>query len=198
MRKLAAVVMGAILVAGCNLPILPRTGAANPPTLTPYTVADATLPPVPVPTDTPASSPTASATPSATQTLTTKAWRTMLASSFTPAGTPVIALDCQVVMRSPANGATFSPNEHFSAGWKVRNTGSAGWDASDVEFVYVGGAKMYLSTVVHLQEDVEPGNVAILTADMRAPRSQSQYTTAWSLRKGDQYFCRLTLTITVE
>ena len=83
-------------------------------------------------------------------------------------------------------------------GWNVRNTGTNAWDAGSVEFTYLRGAKLYDYAVVHLVTSVAPGQDVILSVHMRAPRKPAGYTTSWSLRQGNTFFCPLMLSIFVE
>jgi hypothetical protein len=57
---------------------------------------------------------------------------------------------------------------------------------------------MYQYPLVHLQGAVDPGNIAYLMADLRAPRNPGKYSTTWSLRQGDNYFCHVGLTIYID
>lgn len=116
--------------------------------------------------------------------------------SQTPAGAD--ALDCALLMQSLKNGNHYQPRDEFSISWKVRNTGTAGWDSGAVDFIYIAGTKMYQYPLVQLKGTVSPGNVAYLIADMRAPRNPGRYSTTWSLRQGDKYFCYVSLAIYVD
>jgi hypothetical protein len=101
-------------------------------------------------------------------------------------------------MQSVRNGSHYKPRDQFSIGWKVRNTGAAGWDPGTVDFTYIAGTRMYQYPLVKLQGSVAPGNVSILIADLRAPLNPGKYSTTWSLRQGDTYFCHVGLTIYVD
>jgi hypothetical protein len=118
--------------------------------------------------------------------------------SSTPTPTVPSELDCKLNWQSPGNGITYQPKEHFTVGWKVTNNGTAAWDAGSVVFTYLGGAKLYDYALVHLQTTVAPGQAVILSVPMRAPRNSTKYTTYWSLRRGDTFFCRVMLSIYVE
>jgi Ig-like domain from next to BRCA1 gene len=83
-------------------------------------------------------------------------------------------------------------------GWNVMNDGTEAWDVDSVEFTYLGGAKLYDYPVVKLQASVAPGQEIVLSAHMRAPRYYTMYTTYWSLRQGNTFFCRLKLSIYVK
>jgi len=119
---------------------------------------------------------------------------------FLPNPIPTVRsqLDCQLIWQSPGNGAKYKARQEFTVGWKVRNTGTASWDADSVEFTYLGGAKLYDYPVVHLKTIVPPGQEVVLSVHMRAPRNSTKYTTYWSLRQRDTFFCRLMLSIYVK
>ena len=101
-------------------------------------------------------------------------------------------------MQTVKNGTHYKSREQFSIGWKVRNTGTAGWGPGTVDFTYIAGTRMYQYPLVQLQGTVAPGNIALLITDMRAPRNPGKYSTTWSLRQGDNYFCHVGLTIYVD
>jgi hypothetical protein len=103
-----------------------------------------------------------------------------------------------VLVQSVKNGTHFKSREQFSVNWKVRNTGTAGWDSGTVDFTYIAGTRMYQNPLVPLQGTVAPGNDAHLVADMRAPRNPGGYSITWSLRQEATYFCRVSLTIYVD
>ena len=143
------------------------------PTLPPTTTSEPTLSPVPPPSASAASTPAESPTEST-------------------------ALDCDLLIQSVKNGTHYKPQEQFSINWKVRNTGTAGWGPDSVDFTYIAGTRMYQYGLVQLKETVDPGNIAYLIADMRAPKNPGKYSTTWSLRQGDNYFCHVSLTIFVD
>jgi hypothetical protein len=150
----------------------------------------------PLPTITASPSPTFTAIPTE---IPPSATPTAEASSPTPA-TPestLGTLDCRLLTQSLRNGSHIGPKDRFDMGWLVRNTGTAVWDPGAVEFVYLGGTRMFVSPQSALQETTEPGNSTLLVADMVAPKSDGAHTTIWALRKGSDYFCRVSVTITV-
>jgi hypothetical protein len=117
-----------------------------------------------------------------------------------PSPTPTVPseLDCELIWQSPSNRVSYAPEQHFTVGWQVTNNGTAAWDANSVVFTYLGGAKLHKDELVHLQTTVAPGQAVVLSVPMRAPRNSTKYTTYWSLRQGDTFFCRLMLSIYVK
>jgi hypothetical protein len=182
MRHAMAFVALALLLASCAAPSTPIPGSTNARTSTPSMTAEPapslTLAPSPTlePTLSPVPSPSAGA-------------------SSAPSQTPIEsgALDCALLMQTVKNGAHFKPGDQFSISWKVRNTGTAGWDSGTLDFTYIAGTKMYQYPLVHFQGTVDPGNISYLMADMRAPHNPGKYSTTWSLRQGDNYFCHVGL-----
>lgn len=80
----------------------------------------------------------------------------------------------------------------------VRNTGTATWEPGVVELAYAGGTKMYQYQPVQLPHSSPPGDIISLVADMVAPRTPELYTMIWALRRADEYFCRMAVTIRVH
>ncbi len=156
--------------------------------------------PAPTPTGTPTSAP--STTPTLEPTLTSTPvpdTPTLPPPSLTPssAGSATGELACKLLMQSVPNGSHFKPKERFDVGWKVRNTGTVRWDPDSIDFTYFRGTNMNQSILVHLTGEVEPGNTVMLYTDLIAPGSPGGYTTIWTLMRGEQDFCHLSVTIHV-
>ncbi len=184
---------------------LTQTAAARPtrthrptrtagPTETPAELASATPLPsatrLPLPSFTP-TLPFAvmSATPSPTVPV-----PSLAATQFPPA-----ELDCDLIWQSPRSVAHYNRGQKFSVGWNLRNIGTATWDPGGFQFVYLGGAKLAThDDVIPLAMSVAPGDEVVLSVPMKAPLTPSMYTTHWGIRRGSDYFCRLTLTIWVR
>ena len=154
----------------------------------------------PTPSPSPTAEPTGTSTdiPSATPEPVLSLTPTALFVSPSPTPTVPSRLDCKLIWQSPGNDITYKPNKEFTAGWKVRNDGTDTWDVDSVEFTYLRGAKLYDYPVVHLKTSVAPGQEVILSVHMRAPKNLTRYTTYWSLRQGDTFFCPVMLTINIE
>ncbi|HET6845565.1 MAG TPA: NBR1-Ig-like domain-containing protein [Anaerolineales bacterium] len=108
------------------------------------------------------------------------------------------AFDCHLNSQFPVDGTKYEPRSDFSVRWDVTNTGTAPWEPGSVELVYTGGTQMYYSPVIPLPQRVAPGQKTTLIADMKALRNTSSYVTTWALRRGDSYFCRLSIKIYVQ
>jgi hypothetical protein len=92
----------------------------------------------------------------------------------------------------------YDPGEKFGAGWNVQNIGTATWDPASFRFVYLGGYKLSRNDQVSVPTTVPAGGTAIFSVPMKAPYAPGTYTTHWGLRSGDNFFCKLTVTIVVQ
>ncbi len=162
------------------------------PTITPEPTFTLTPSSMPEPTETPTELP--SLTPEPAQSLTP----TLVMPPLSPYPTVPNQLDCRLMWQSPGSGITYDPGEVFTVGWNVMNTGSETWDPSNVVFTYLGGNKMYDYPLVKLKSSVSPGEQVVLSVGMRAPKNSTFYTTYWSLREGNTFFCILTVSIYVK
>ncbi len=156
------------------------------------------------PTSTPTAAPTATSALLATPTLSPTPTISVATPSETPAPAPTSAtpstsdtLDCRVLNQAFKNGLHVGPGTHFDMGWRVQNTGTAAWDPGTVEFAPFAGTRMYAWAPPRLQQTVASGDIVLLVADLIAPKSSGKYTTVWALKQGDQFFCRVQLTINV-
>lgn len=163
--------------------------AASIPTFTPSPTVTPTLN-----TETPSPTPTAtvifilsSPTPLVIPTLTSSG-----------GGTSSENFSCQVTRVSPANGTRFNPRDDFDAIWTVRNNGQRNWDRNSIDYVYSSGAKIHKVSGYDLPENVRVGNSVDLGVDMQAPKDAGTYSTTWVIRRGNNNFCTLTLTIVVR
>jgi hypothetical protein len=113
-------------------------------------------------------------------------------------GTSSANFSCQVVSVSPANGSTMNPRDDFDVVWRVRNNGQRTWDRNSVDFIYHSGDRIHKVAGYDLSSNVRSGDTTNLSADMAAPRDPGTYSTSWTLRVGDNEFCRMSLTIVVR
>jgi len=105
---------------------------------------------------------------------------------------------CQVISVSPANGTRFDPRADFDAVWRIRNNGQRTWDRNSVDFIYDSGDRIHKVAGYDLSSNVRSGDTTNIGADMEAPQNSGTYTTYWTLRVGDNEFCRMSLTINVR
>jgi hypothetical protein len=194
----------ALLFIGLTLPLVACLALSAPlaalratPTLSPSSTTVPTLSPTlrPSPTARPTQTPTEF--PSATLEPALSLTPTVLFGSPSPTPTLPSRLACKLIWQSPGNYISYRPNQAFTVGWKVMNNGTDSWEVGSVYFTYLRGAKMYDYALVQLVTSVAPGQEVILSVHMRAPRDLTMYTTTWSLRQGDTFFCPLKLSIYV-
>jgi len=197
MRNAIVFLALALFLAACAAPAT-RTAAPSGPSASAPTLSS-TLQPTPSPslTVSPAPTLTASAVPSPTPVPVISLTPSFFFTLPTPTRVATHELDCEVVSQSVADNTQFRAGERFPVIWKVTNTGTTSWFPASVVFTYVGGSKFYVYSPVHLQNAVAPGQTTGLSADMRAPRNATEYTTLWSLRQGDRFFCPVRVTIAV-
>lgn len=113
-------------------------------------------------------------------------------------GTSSANFSCQIVSVSPANGSTMDPRNDFDAVWRVRNNGQRNWDRNSIDFIYDSGEKIHKVAGYDLSSNVRTGDTTDLGVDMVAPRDPGTYSTTWTLRVGDNEFCKMNLTIVVR
>jgi hypothetical protein len=119
-----------------------------------------------------------------------------VSSSDTPA--PSDSLDgCILLSQTPSDGSHFDAKESFKVAWKVENTGSQTWDKDSVDFAFSSGTQMYKKQLYDLPADIPVGEYVTLNVPMAAPKSEGTYYTIWSLRRGQNRFCHVNLTIRV-
>ena len=105
---------------------------------------------------------------------------------------------CQILSVSPANGSSLGSRTDFDAVWSVKNIGQKPWDRNSVDFIYDSGTQMHKVAGYDLNSNVNTGATTNLGVDMEAPKDSGTYTTTWTLRVGDQEFCKMSLTINVN
>ena len=194
------------LPAACRKPSMKnawRLAALALPVLACATLIQATPAPASTPTSAwapPVASPTQLPVPTSSTTPTLTPWPTfiILYSSPYPTATPQLEFDCRLNWQSPGNYITYKPKQSFTVGWKVTNTGRAVWYPDSVEFSYLAGARLHDDPLVRLPVSVAPGQSVILSVGMRTPKNPTMYTTRWSLRKDDTYFCAVSLSFYVK
>ena len=113
-------------------------------------------------------------------------------------GTSSANFSCQILSVNPANGTTMNPRDDFDAVWRVRNNGQRNWDRNSIDFIYDSGDRIHKVAGYDLNSNVRTGDTTDLAVDMAAPRDPGTYSTNWTLRVGDNEFCRMSLTIVVR
>lgn len=198
MRKALLLTCLALCLMACAALSTPLEALKGTPTPSSTGTASPTLSPTPSPSNTPEPTETPAESASATPGPTLSPTVAVLFTAPPPNPDTSRQLNCRLIWQSPHNGAIYNPNNTFTVGWNVMNTGSATWDPGSVLFTYLGGAKMYDDPLVRLQTSVPSGESVVLSVRMRAPTNTTRYTTYWSLRQGNTFFCILMLSIYVE
>lgn len=106
---------------------------------------------------------------------------------------------CTLVSQKPKDWTKMQRRQIFDATWTVRNTGTKTWGKSGIDFKYVSGTKMHThGDSYDLAKDVGSGKSTTLIVDMVSPKTKGYYTAVWGLYKGNQVFCKLSITINVN
>lgn len=123
---------------------------------------------------------------------------TFTSSSGGGGGTSSENFSCDVRRVSPANGSTFDPRDDFDAVWTVRNNGQRNWDRNSIDILYSSGDRIHKVSGYDLDSNVRVGDSIDVGVDMQAPKDPGTYNTTWVMRRGDNAFCTLRLTIVVR
>lgn len=123
---------------------------------------------------------------------------TFTSSSSGGGGTSSDNFACRVSRVSPANGTAFNPRDDFDAIWTVRNIGQRNWDRNSIDIIYSRGDRIHKVSGYDLDANVRVGDSIDVGVDMQAPKDSGTYNTTWVMRRGDNNFCTLTLTIVVR
>ncbi len=86
----------------------------------------------------------------------------------------------------------------FSATWKIKNNGRKEWDRKNVDYIYQSGDKLHKISGYDLSKSVPVGATTDIVVDMEAPKTPGTYTTYWTLKKGEDEFCKVSLSIVVK
>jgi hypothetical protein len=197
-RKLCVLITLVFFLEACAYLSSLKPAPAMTPTPTPSITAEPTLSPSPIPSTTPKPTLSPTSTPGILPEPVLSRTPNFVILQASPTPSASSGLDCTLDWQSPSYAAWFDPEESFSAGWKVTNTGTVTWNPGSVVFTYLDGAKLHRDPLVQLKASVAPGQSVVLTADMKAPTNSTTYTTYWGLRQGDTFFCRLTVSIYVR
>lgn len=108
------------------------------------------------------------------------------------------ALACELTAQSPVDNTVYPPGKDFEVKWTVTNIGTELWDARNMDFIYLSGAKIHKTGALDLPKSVPSGTSIDLTVRMKSPSDSGKYTTAWTLQTGKKQFCKLTLAIEVK
>jgi hypothetical protein len=105
---------------------------------------------------------------------------------------------CQIEDISPAGGTSFSPGGSTDLKWTIKNTSHDTWYSSEVDYVYLGGTKMFKYDTYDLPVDVPPGNTVDVVVDVYIPNTTGNYSTTWGLVRGSTRLCTMGANIWVK
>jgi hypothetical protein len=105
--------------------------------------------------------------------------------------------DCQITGQTPPNNWQIAASQDFQVNWTIANVGRKSWDSTNVDFVYLGGARIYKSKGADLPKTVAAGEIVSLKLTMTAPKSSGSYKTTWALQMGQNVFCTMSVMIKV-
>jgi polar amino acid transport system substrate-binding protein len=92
------------------------------------------------------------------------------------------------------------PNQQFSKGWRIRNSGTCSWDA-DYALAFVRGnvpdARMG-GGAVRVGREVKPGETVDLQADLAAPGVPGTYQGFWQMNNGNQEYFGETVWVGIQ
>jgi hypothetical protein len=93
----------------------------------------------------------------------------------------------QLLYRTPKEWSQFKPGEPFDVVWTIKNIGTKSW-STEYFFTYFNGTQMhYNGDIKFVSSEVEPGESAQFTVDMKAPGSPGNYTTSWAFYNDNRY-----------
>jgi hypothetical protein len=129
-------------------------------------------------------------------------WVTILVGATpvaTYTSTSEVSGSCELVSVSPAANTQYGKGGDFDSKWVIKNTGSKSWLASEVDFKYISGTKMYkFDSLYDLASDVKHNGEITLIVDSIAPSSTGTYTMTWGLVKSSTRICTMSVTIKVK
>lgn len=104
---------------------------------------------------------------------------------------------CKVSSVTPQIGAHVKPDIDFKVTWRVSNRGSSSWDANNVDYKYILGAKIYKQPIYDLPFSVPTGNTIYLSVAMHSPAKAGVYSSTWAMNQSNTFFCKLEMKIVV-
>ncbi len=121
------------------------------------------------------------------------------AATLAPAATATSsAYSCRLSSLEPATGSEVPKGYDFDGKFKLVNSGTEKWTASDIDFKYVSGTKFQKSKdSLDLGSDVEKGKDYTFVVDFLAPSTAGNYSATWALVRGSSTLCTVQFYYTV-
>lgn len=104
---------------------------------------------------------------------------------------------CRVLSVTPIPGGRVKPDIDFKVTWRISNRGSAVWDANNVDYKYILGAKIYKQPIYDLPFSVPTGNTVYVSVAMHSPAKSGTYSSTWAMNTGKEFFCKMEMKIVV-
>lgn len=176
------------------------------PTLTPQPTATLTALPTqtkvsPTPTETETPFPTLTPMPTFTETPTATLTRVPTSASGPEVGKPQgdAKFSCVVLGRVPEGVIKGKPRTDVNVIWRIRNTGSEAWRTDSIDYGYLSGQKMLVSSALFdLRETVKTRQEVDINIQFELPEKAGTYTTKLAIFHGKTGFCEFSFTAVVE
>lgn len=122
----------------------------------------------------------------------------VIISSATPAVTATSsAYSCSISL-DPVTGTSMPAGYDFDGKFKVTNTGTEKWAASDVDLRYSSGQKFQKNAdSKDLPNDLAKGESYTFLLDFLAPTDAGNYTSTWSVVRGSSTLCSIQFYYTI-
>lgn len=79
------------------------------------------------------------------------------------------------------DGTIFSPGDHFTKTWRIKNVGTCSWNPN-YSLVFASGNSMSDNIAFSLIGNVDPGEAVDISVDLIAPNTPGEYTGYWQLQ----------------
>ena len=90
----------------------------------------------------------------------------------------------ELVSETIPDGTVMSPGQTFTKTWEIRNTGTCTW-TGEYRIVFNIGHKMNGFTEKYLSQDVDPGEILNVTANLTANSAEGDYKGTYKLKAPD-------------
>jgi hypothetical protein len=96
------------------------------------------------------------------------------------------------------DGTNFSPGEHFTKTWTLRNDGYCDWN-TDYQIAFKSGDQMSGPDAQDITKETDPDEKITISVDLVAPSDEGTYTGYWQMRTHEGVnFGKVSVSIDVE
>lgn len=114
---------------------------------------------------------------------------------WVPSATPIQTdYQCALSSQSITWGMKIRAGVDFDSVWTIINTGAKDWDAGDVSYEYISGAKVNTKDEYTLSKGVDTDDKVNIIVDMIAPKEIGYYQATWGVYHGNKLMCTLDVT----